>query len=179
MAARRLLIVMLILLGLSTLAAALVPPRSLRQGTTGPAASTTTTQPTQTTPVVTPPPGEALEAKITVGGGKVPVVACPATGPGKKGCSPIHVGDQLSLLVYSRSPAELEIPEFGLVGAATPVSPARFDLLPDSVGTFGILFASSRKVAARIQVVAASKGAGRKPPGKAPRSGARGGSGRA
>jgi hypothetical protein len=172
MAARRLLIVMLILLGLSTLAAALVPPRSLRQGTTGPAASTTTTQPTQTAPVVTPPPpGAPLEAKITVGGGKVPVVACPATGPGRKGCSPIHVGDQLSLLVYSRSPAELEIPEFGLVGAASPVAPARFDLLPDAAGTFGILFAPSRKIAARIQVL---------PPGKkSAKSRARGGSGRA
>jgi hypothetical protein len=168
MAARRLLIVMLILLGLSTLAAALVPPRSLREGTT---ASTTTTQPAETTPVRPPPAGEQLQAKIVVGGGRVPVVACPASGPGRKGCSPIHVGDQVSLLVFSRKPAELEIPEFGLVGVASPVAPARFDLLPDAVGSFGILFAPSRKVAARIQVL---------PPGKkGARSRARGGSGKA
>jgi hypothetical protein len=165
MAARRLLIIMLILLGVSTLAAALVPPRSLRQGST---ASTTTTQPTQTTPVRVLPSGQALQFRVLVGGRKLPVIACSNR---KHPCEPIRVGDQLSLLVFSRKPAELEIPEFGLVGAASPVAPAHFDLLPDAVGTFGILFAPSRKVAARIQVA---------PPGKkAARSGARGGSGKA
>src|SRR5512132_67680 len=103
MAARRLLIVMLILLGLSTLAAALVPQRALRNGTTS---GTTTTQSSPTTPSpitdVLPP-----VAEITVGGKKFPVVA------------PVHVGDQLTLLVRSRRPRQISIPEFGLIGFAT------------------------------------------------------------
>src|SRR5512133_2659741 len=120
MAARRLLIVMLVLLGVSTLAAALVPQRTLNEaGTTG----TTTTQPTTPTAPV-PSPAFLRPTKITVGGKKFPVV------------SPIKVGDQLSLLVRSRFPAEIEIPEFGLVGFASPNAPARFELLPDSPGTF-------------------------------------------
>jgi hypothetical protein len=136
-AARRLLIVLLVLLGLSTLAAALVPQRTLNEGgTTG----TTTTQATTTAPA-TPNPAFLRPTKITVGGKKFPVV------------SPIHVGDQLRLLVRSRFPAEIEIPEFGLLGFASPEAPARFELLPDTPGTFGILFADSRKPAGQIKVV--------------------------
>jgi len=139
MAARRLLIVMLVLLGLSTLAAALLPQRTLNQdGTTG----TTTTQATTTAPAATPNFAFLRPTKITVGGKKFPVV------------SPIQVGDQLRLLVRSRVPAEIEIPEFGLVGFASPDTPARFELLPDTPGTFGILFAASNKPAAQIRVVA-------------------------
>ena len=139
MAARRLLIVMLVLLGLSTLAAALLPQRTLnKDGTTG----TTTTQATTTAPAATPNFAFLRPTKITVGGKKFPVV------------SPIQVGDQLRLLVRSRVPAEIEIPEFGLVGFASPDTPARFELLPDTPGTFGILFAASNKPAAQIRVVA-------------------------
>ena len=139
MAARRLLIVLLVLLGLSTLAAALVPQRTLNEGgTTG----TTTTQATTTAPSATPNPAFLRPTKITVGGKKFPVV------------SPIHVGDQLRLLVRSRFPAEIEIPEFGLLGFASPDAPARFELLPDTPGTFGILFADSGKPAGQIEVVA-------------------------
>ena len=145
MAARRLLIVMLVLLGASTLAAALVPQRTLNEaGTTG----TTTTQPTTPTAPV-PSPAFLRPTKITVGGKKFPVV------------SPIKVGDQLSLLVRSRFPAEIEIPEFGLVGFASPNAPARFELLPDSPGTFGILFAASGKPAGQIEVVAPSGSKGK------------------
>ena len=95
MAARRLLIVMLILLGLSTLAAALVPQGALRNGTT---TGTTTTQSIPTTPSV--PITDVLPpvAEITVGGKEFPVVA------------PVHVGDQLTLLVRSRRPKEISIP---------------------------------------------------------------------
>ena len=111
MAARRLLIVMLILLGLSTLAAALVPQRAPRNGTT----TGTTTQSIPTTPMpitdVLPP-----VAEITVGGKKFPVVA------------PVHVGHQLTLLVRSRPPKEISIPEFGLIGFATQDTPARFEV---------------------------------------------------
>jgi hypothetical protein len=141
MAARRLLIVMLVLLGLSTLAAALVPQRTLRDGATN-STTTTTTQPTTTTP--TPNPAFLRPTKITVGGKEFPVV------------SPIEVGDQLRLLIRSHVPAEIEIPEFGLLGFASPDTPARFELLPEVPGTFGILFADTGKVAGQIKVVAPS-----------------------
>src|SRR6476620_10918653 len=165
MAARRLLIVMLVLLGLSTLAAALLPQRTLnRDGTTG----TTTTQATTTAPAATPNFAFLRPTKITVGGKKFPVV------------SPIQVGDQLRLLVRSRVPAEIEIPEFGLVGFASPETPARFQLLPDTPGTFGILFAASNKPAAQIRVVAPAANGGKKAKkAKASRSRAPAGSDRA
>ena len=139
MAARRLLIVMLILLGLSTLAAALVPQRALRNGTT---AGTTTTPTTPSLPItdVLPP-----VAEITVGGKKFPVVA------------PVHVGDQLTLLVRSRRPREISIPEFGLIGFATRDTPARFELLPTTPGTFGILFASRHVIGEGVGDAASGK----------------------
>jgi hypothetical protein len=167
MAARRLLIVMLVLLGVSTLAAALVPQRTLRGGgTTG----TSTTQATTTTTGVLNP-AFRQPTKITVGGKMFPVIA------------PVSVGDQLTLLVRSRFPAEIMIPEFGLVGFATPDTPARFELLADTPGTIGILFGDSGKPgvtgkpAARIIVV--QPGAKEQKKGKKPRSRARGESGQA
>ena len=173
MAARRLLIVLLVLLGISTLAAALVPQGTLNEGeTTG----TTATQATTTAPTATPNPAFLRPTKITVGGKKFPVV------------SPIHLGDQVTLLVRSRFPAEIEIPEFGLLGFASPEAPARFELLPDTPGTFGILFADSRKPAGQIEVVApAGTGQGAKKTkkgkkgekGKGPKSRAPAGSDRA
>jgi hypothetical protein len=132
MAARRLLIVMLILLGLSTLAAALVPQRTLNDGTTSTTRSVATVP---TVPAGTVPP----VAEIIVGGKKFPVV-------------PVHVGDQFTLLVRSRHPNEIAIPEFGLIGFATAGTPARFELLPDAPGTFGILFAASGKPGGQIEV---------------------------
>jgi hypothetical protein len=135
MAARRLLIVMLVLLGLSTLAAALVPQRNLDD-------ETTTGATTQTAPATTAPddPGTVPPvAEIRVGGKKFPVV-------------PVRVGDQFTLLVLSRRPREIAIPEFGLVGFATADTPARFELLTETAGTFGIVFTASGKAAARIEV---------------------------
>jgi hypothetical protein len=133
MAARRLLIIMLVLLGLSTLAAALVPQRTLDEETTG-----TTTRTSPTTPT-TPPETVPPVAEITVGGKKFPVV-------------PVSVGDRFTLLVLSRRPREVAIPEFGLVGYATAETPARFELLTETPGTFGIVFTASGKAVARIEV---------------------------
>jgi hypothetical protein len=173
MAARRLLIVMLVLLGLSTLAAALVPQHSLRGGTTG----STTTQPESTT-TAEPPPGRSLTVEITVGGKKIPVVAAPLCKARKPRCEPLHVGDQLSLQVLSKINAQLEIPTFGLIGVASANSPAFFQLLPREPGTIGVLFTSSREVAARIQVLSA-KAAAKAIQKPRARSRARGGSGQA
>jgi hypothetical protein len=147
MAARRLLIVMLILLGLSTLAAALVPQHALRGGTTG----STTTRTTQST--TTPAPaGRQLTARIMVGGKKIPVVAGPVCVRGKCG-EPIHVGDQLSLEVFARKQAELEVPSFGFVGVANKAAPALFQLLFDQPTTVGIVFTSTGQPAAKIEVL--------------------------
>ena len=156
MAARRLLIVMLVLLGLSTLAAALVPQHSLRDSTTG---STTTTQPAETTTTAAPPPGRSLSVKIAVGGDKVPVVANPICKQRKPACEPLHIGDQLSLQVFSNTQAQLEIPAFGLIGVASSNTPALFELLPQQAGRIGVLFTSPRKVAARIVVLSAKDAA--------------------
>jgi hypothetical protein len=148
MAARRLLIVMLVLLGLSTLAAALVPQRTLNdRGTTG----TTTTQPaptTTTTAVETVPP----QIRITVGPKKLPLVRAQA-------------GDQFTLLVKSAEPKEIAIPKLGLVGFASPGTPARFELFTPNPGTFGILFAATNRVAAKLEVTAPT------PPSKAKKRG--------
>jgi hypothetical protein len=156
MAARRLLIVMLVLLGLSTLAAALVPQHSLRDNTTG---STTTTQPAETTTTAAPPPGRSLSVEIAVGRDKVPVVANSICNKPKPACEPLHVGDQLSLQVLSKAQSQLEIPSFGLIGVASPNAPALFELLPQQAGRIGVLFASTRKVAARIVVLSAKDAA--------------------
>jgi hypothetical protein len=138
MAARRLLIVMLVLLGLSTLAAALIPQSPSEEGSTQ-----TTTPATTTAPE--PSPLFLRPTKITVGGKKLPVV------------SPVRVGDQLTLIVRSRIPAQIEIPEFGQLAFAAPDAPARFELLAETPGTVGILFATTGKVAAQIRVVPLGK----------------------
>ena len=157
MAARRLLIVMLVLLGLSTLAAALIPQSPREEGSTQSTTQSTTTTASQPPPTYVPP------TKITVGGKKLPVV------------SPVHVGDQLTLVVRSRAPAQIEIPEFGQLAFAAPDAPARFELLAVTPGTFEILFATTGKVAAQIHVVAT----GEKKKRAKPRRRARAGSGRA
>jgi hypothetical protein len=178
MTARRLLIVMLVLLGISTLAAALVPQRTLRRETS----TTTRAARPPTTPAPPVTGGRSLMASIVVGGKKIPEVAGPVCAKHK--CSePIHVGDQITLLVASRFPTQLEIKEFGLVGFAAPNAPARFELLPQSPDTIGIVFApSGRRVAARVRVLTAkaAKAALAKATQEKARatSGARGGSAR-
>lgn len=156
MAARRLLIVLLVLLGLSTLAAALVPQRTLREGTSATTATTASGPATTTTQV---PASVPPEVPITVPMKKPPVVLA-------------HLGDQFTLLVTSTKGRQISIPEFGLLGFAAPDAPARFELLPTVPGTFGILFATTGKVAARLEVVEPSAK-------KRPRSRAPAGSGRA
>jgi hypothetical protein len=148
MAARRLLIVMLVLLGISTLAAALVPQSTLNDDKS---TSTGTTTQTTTATTAEPPAGRSLTATITVNQKKPPVVvACPKAKPN---CDPLHVGDQLTLLVYSARAAQLEIPKFGQFQFASPEAPAQFELLPTTPDQIGILFASTDRVAARVQVL--------------------------
>lgn len=154
MAARRLLIVLLLLLGVSTLAAALVPPRSLRDETSS-ETTTTTTERTDTAAPPRSPVGSHFPVTITVGGKRVPVVACPPAKERTARCEPIRVGDRMTLTVRALRPAQLEIPSFGLIGFAAPSAPAIFELVFDSAADYGIRFTDSGKIAARIQVLTA------------------------
>jgi hypothetical protein len=170
MAARRLLIVMLVLLGISTLAAALVPQRTLNEGDTTGTTTTTQTSPTTTSdtaPETVPPVAEITVGERTKKGRtKFPVV-------------PVHVGDQFTLLVLSRHPEEISIPEFGLFGFATANTPARFELLPTVPGRVGVLFAETGQAAAKIEVTEpSSKKPEKKGRKKGAKSRARGESGR-
>jgi hypothetical protein len=154
MAARRLLIVLLVLLGLSTLAAALLPQRDLRrEGTAQTVTSPTQTQATTTASV---PNGFGFQPiEITVGGNKIPLVACK---PRAVHCTPIHVGDQVPLVVKSKVATELEIPQFGLVAVVAPNAPASFNLIPDVSGTIGILCPTAAKAKSPISCAPTSGG---------------------
>jgi hypothetical protein len=178
MAARRLLIVMLVLLGLSTLAAALIPQSGQREGETTEA---TTQATTTTTTTADESAGRALTAKILVGGKKFPVVAGPVCAERKPRCEPIHVGDQLTLLVHAKVPTQLELAEFGQFAFAARQAPARFELLLSTAGRFGITYADASPekplVAARIEVLTAA--AARKAIAAKPKRRARAGSGSA
>jgi hypothetical protein len=81
-------------------------------------------------------------AKILVGGKKTPFPVIP-----------VQVGEQFTILARSRFPTQLAIPQFGLVGFATANTPARFELVIETPGQYGILFEPSGKVAARIQAM--------------------------
>lgn len=177
MAARRLLIVMLILLGISTLAAALVPQRTLNDDTTTARTNSTRT----TTASESQPPPRTLTLQLTVTPKKTLVMEGPVCAKAKPKCEPIHVGDQLTLLVYAKPAAQLEFKEFGQFQFAAPNAPARFELLPDAPGRFGIVFASTNRVAASVQVLTAAKArkATKSSGKKDAKRRARGGSGRA
>jgi hypothetical protein len=102
----------------------------------------------------------------------------PITVPMKK--PPVvlaHLGDQFTLLVTSTKSREISIPEFGQLAFAAPDAAARFELLPTVPGRFGILFADSGRVAARLYVI--ERSAEPKGKKKRSRSRARAGSGQA
>lgn len=133
MAARRLLVLMLVLLGVSTLAAALVPPQAQREDT----ASETATEATRSK--AGPPSGRIVRARIDASRRR------PRT---------VHLqrGDELSLVVRSRAPDQAEIPAFGLLEDVGRDDPARFDLLPERVGSFEIRLVEAGRVIGRIAV---------------------------
>lgn len=119
MAARRLLIVMLVLLGISTLAAALVPPPEEQQGTTERPTSTSQRMGQE------PRPGERVAAEISAASAKPEEVR-------------LTQGDQLALVVQTERPAEIAVPDFGLIEFAEPGAPARFDILVERDGRFEV-----------------------------------------
>jgi hypothetical protein len=134
MAARRLLIVMLVLLGLSTLAAALVPPR-----TTQDAGTTTGTEETEPGPTKSVPQGSFVPGVVAIEPKGISLLS-------------VNAGDQVQLAVCWSKPDEVEVPSFGLVDPVAPAKPARFDLLFEDPGTYGVKLVNADRVVARIKV---------------------------
>ncbi len=134
---------MLVLLGISTLVAALVGNRPLREeGTDSTIASETET--TETIPTDTVPEGLLKPLAIDVGGKTVVV--------------PMEVGEQLQLIVRSERADQLEIPALGLLEPVAPGAPARFDILAEAPGNYGMRFVEADRVVARIEVTKPAKG---------------------
>jgi hypothetical protein len=135
MAARRLLILMLVVLAASTLAAALLAP---------PPESETTTTTTGEADV-----GDAGNPRT--GSGRL-VQAELNASEGRSAPIRLGSGDQLSLIVRSRTAGQIEIPAFGLIDDVGRDDPARFDLLAERPGVFEVRIAGSGRVAGRIVV---------------------------
>jgi hypothetical protein len=132
MAARRLLIIMVVLLTISTLAAALVPPPQERGETTSTSTSTATRERT----TEEPKRSELVRAEVTVPKGD--------EAPREVRVQP---GDQLALVVTSREPGEVSIPDFGLIEFAGPGNTASFNLLIEEDGEFPVRFQGGGEVA--------------------------------
>ena len=133
MAARRLLIIMVVLLTISTLAAALVPPPQERGDTTTSTSTSTTTRERATKE---PKGSDLVRAEVPVPqGGEAPREVR------------VQAGDQLALVVTSRQPGEVSIPDFGLIEFAGPGNDASFDLLVEEEGRFPVRFQGSGEVA--------------------------------
>lgn len=117
MAARRLIAILVVLMLISTFAAALAPRQ--REST-----ETTTTE-TTTSVAPTPAGAELIDAVVPARPQEPEVIS------GRR-------GDQLGLTVRVSAPAEVAIPELGLIAFATPGDPATFDLLLRERGSFPI-----------------------------------------
>jgi hypothetical protein len=120
----------LIILGTSTLAAMLVPAPPQTEDTTN------TTSP-RTSPV--PPGGASVKAKLSTGSKRPERVR-------------VSLGDQVSILVRSREPAQIEIPKLGLLEDVLPLSPARFDVLATREGRFDIRRVQPRELVGVLEV---------------------------
>lgn len=120
MAARRLILAMLFLLVLSSIIVALIP---IEQPERSEESTTTSTSTTTATPATDE--GKLIEREV----------AADAAKPAKIRMS---VGDQLSLIVTSPVPNQVEIEEFGAYENVDPDFPARFDVFPFDAGRFSV-----------------------------------------
>ena len=139
MAARRLVIVVLVLIAVSTVAAALAP-RPIEERTT------TTAEPeppARTAPSL--PPGRSIRRVLNAGSAPVTIA--------------LRVGDELSLVVRSQQPDQVEIPAFGLLEPVEADAPARFELIADREGSFGMRLLDAQRRIATIRI-APAPGAG-------------------
>jgi hypothetical protein len=132
MAARRLIAILIALLIVSSIAAALAPEQE----------DSTTTEPTTTTETGT-------DRSRPGGGDRVLRERVPADPPRPQSISAGR-GDQLILRVESETPTTVTIPALGRSGFATPLTPARFDILLRAPGGYPVR--AGDRVVARIAV---------------------------
>jgi hypothetical protein len=132
MAARRLIAILIALLIVSTIAAALAPEQE----------EETTTEPTTTTETET-------DRSRPAGGKGVLRERVPADPPRPRSISADR-GDQLILRVESEAPTAVTIPGLGRSAFATPLTPARFDILLRTPGTYPVR--AGDRVVARLEV---------------------------
>ena len=130
MAARRLVILMVGLLVVSTIAAALAPPRN------EPAEETTS----ETTVPAPRESGALVSASLDAGATEPKTIE-------------VTTGDQVSLIVRSPELRQIEIADLGLLQDAAPDSPARFDLLLDSDGSFDVMSLDAEGVGAVVGTI--------------------------
>jgi hypothetical protein len=64
----------------------------------------------------------------------------------------MSVGDQLRLTVDGRAPDQVEIPRLDLLEPVDLGAPARFDLLADEPGTYGIRLLEARRTIGKLVV---------------------------
>jgi hypothetical protein len=64
----------------------------------------------------------------------------------------MEVGEQLTLIVRSERADQLEIPGLGLLEPVAPNAPARFDILAEAPGNYGMRLVEADRVVARIEV---------------------------
>jgi hypothetical protein len=129
MAARRLIALLVVVLVVSTVAAAVfAPPRPPET----PEGETTTA--TADRPPDAAPAGRLVEKSVQIPSKRPVDVA-------------LKVGDQLELIVRTRTPTQVEIPRLGVVEDAAPDAPARFSVLTFEPGRFDVRVASGRTVA--------------------------------
>lgn len=135
MAARRLLVLLLMLLVVSTLAATLVPAPDEREPTTSSVEHRGEDD------------GPQNEARS-------PKQLTRTVDASTRGAERIElrVGDQLALTVRSGTADQVEIPALGQLEDVGPDAPARFDLLPQRPGAFGVRLLDARRTVARIKV---------------------------
>ncbi len=142
MAARRLIILMLLVLAVSTVAAALAPQRDTDDDAST-SSTTTTTEPD-------PPPstvgGELVEATIDADAEEPETIE-------------VELGDQIALVVETAVPAQIEVPDFGLLEDAESDAPARFDLLATRSGEFPVVLTTSETAERVVGSLVVSEGA--------------------
>lgn len=127
MLARRMLVIALILMGLSVLAVSVQPP-------------TEPVPDTATTPQRSAPAQRLEERSKTIS----------ADEHGQRVIA--ELGRPLHLEVTASRPGSVQIGEDGPIAAVQPESPARFDLLPDAVGSQEIVLLDPPRAVGRLVV---------------------------
>ena len=122
---RRAMLLFAIVLGVAALVASLSPPLEERRSDTTPSESPPTAPPTATaTPA--PEPSHALEFDAT-----------------ENESLRVRAGQAATVLVAVEEPGSVDIPDLGLTEPANPHTPARFDILAPSPGSYDLLFTAA------------------------------------